>query len=158
MGYEITLIVGKSSSVRGPERVDDLSKPFSDGSGYEWKKDENGIPLTTGRQEIFFMTMAEINLCKIGSGHLSVLVDSTHKMGDKDSKNAWYIYGTTDGNKSAKEDKYGDKLYPVPISDVLDALKADHASDNYRRFRWAIALLESMKDDPEKLEVIFWGH
>jgi hypothetical protein len=158
MGYEIKLIIGKTSSISNKEHVEDMTKPFSDGSGFEWKKDADGNPVFTGRTETFFDCMAEVDLCKVGEGKVSSLVGEVQKMAEKNADKCFYFYGTTDGNKSAKEDRYGDKLHPVPISDVLSALEADAELDDYRRFRWAIALLKSMKDDSEGLEVMFWGH
>lgn len=156
MGYEMKLIIGKASGLKSPEHILDMDKPFSDGSGYEYKKDASGNYALTGRTATFFQVMAEIDLCKIGSGPLSSLVVKAHKMAKEAADCCFYFFGTTDGNKEAKEDHYEDKLHPVPIADVLTALKEE--GDTYRRYSWVIALLEAMKDDPEELQVMFWGH
>jgi hypothetical protein len=37
-------------------------------------------------------------------------------------------------------------------------MRASHKEGEYRHIDWAIALLESMKDDKEELEVLFYGH
>jgi len=41
---------------------------------------------------------------------------------------------------------------------VVEALKKDAKDDDYRRFKWALALLEAMKDDSERLSVLLYGH
>ena len=130
MGYELKLIIGKTSSVT-------------------WTK------LPTGT-ETWFQDMARLNLCKIGAGALSHLVTATQK-GSKCPKHTLYFY-SDDGNTQITEDKYGAPFKAVPVKRVLDAIKIDQKKDKYRRFTWAIALLKSMVKDPDGLEVIFFGY
>lgn len=65
MGYEIKMLVGKSC-LRAKEIERDMSKPYSDGSGYEYKRDEKGEIVYTGREEVWFQVMAEVDLSKLG--------------------------------------------------------------------------------------------
>lgn len=76
----------------------------------------------------------------------------------------WY-----ENDKEVTEDSYGDKPTPIPTKKVIQALRKDvkvldHGDSNlpYRRFEWALALLEAIenRDDGEKKEfcVIFVGH
>lgn len=159
MGYEIKLIIGKASE--GSNEIErDMSKPYSDGSGFEYKKDANGEYVTTGRMERYFQVYAEIDLCKIGyeDKPLNALSAKSHKGPEKE---VYYFFGTTEGNKDGREDRYGERLYPIPAEEVLAALKdaqEREGSEPYRRFKWAIALLESMVDDNEGIQVLFWGH
>lgn len=159
MGYEIKLIIGKASETGSPEYEEDKNKPFDDGSGFEWKKDEHGKPIPTGRTSFYFRVMAELDLCKIGHGSdpLVDLIDKTQKEAMADKYRVFEFYGTGEGDKAVQEDKYGVKFLPVSVRDLLTALQSRKGED-YRRFDWAIALLESMKDDIEGIQVIFYGH
>lgn len=159
MGYEIKLIIGKSG-MEGPEFERDKSKPFKDGSGFEYKTDKRGQPVKTGRTGVYFSEYARLDLCKLGyqEDALNKLISKTHETGRKSkSLRFYYVYK---GDIQESDDCYGDSLWPVPIREVLDALKKSHpkGKDSYRRTDWAIDLLSSMVDDSEGLEVIFYGH
>ena len=77
----------------------------------------------------------------------------------------WY-----ENDQAQTEDCYGGKPRPIPTKEVIEALRKDvkvlldHGDSNlpYRRFEWALALLEAIenRDDGEKKEfcVIFVGH
>lgn len=159
MGYEITLIIGKTC-LEGDELERDLEHPFADESGHPYKKDANGDYVKTGRRESYFMQMAEVDLCKVGyqSDAFNRLVDKTHEAAKSGkAKCVYFIYGA-DGNTRLEEDRYEMPLWPVAIADVLLALVPSHPKGSYRRTDWAIALLSAMADDPEGLEVIFYGH
>lgn len=158
MGYEIKLIVGKRGySMKEVER--DLTKPYEDGSGFEYKKDEKGNYIYTGRNEIYFQIMGIVELCKIGDGPLSKVVSKSHKLGNEFSKVDFVLFYGFDGDEQFSEDKYGDYSWPVPVKEVCAALSQELSEgEDYRRFVWALALLNSMKNDSEQLEVIFWGH
>ncbi len=159
MGYEIKLIIGKASNVKSDEREKDLTKPYDDGSGYECKKDKDGNDVLTGRTLVWFNVMAELDLCKLGyqDDQLNRLIAQSHNTAKANPKTVHEFYGTTEGNQAATEDRYGSGLWPVPIRDVLTAI-AGVEDQEYRRLKWAKALLESMADDPEELQVMFWGH
>ncbi len=164
MGYEIKLLIGKSCLERD-ELEKDMTKPFDDGSGHEYKRDTNGEYIKTGRKEHWFQTMAEIDLCQLGAqgDALNRLIDETQAeakavAGEK----VWYFYGTGDRNTEIKEDQYGVPFMPVGIRAVHGAIRLtmekSHESRNCRRLIWAEALLRSMKEDTESLECIFFGH
>lgn len=153
MGYETRLLIGRESSFTSSEiKCGDLI--LEDGEAYRpmIRDDKDGY-IKTGRKETLFMIMAEIDLCKCGHNAHIHEVDRINK----DENHFWYWWH---GNERAAEDCYGEKLKPVPIADVVVALEKDVADDanDYRRFRWALALLYSMKDDPEKLSALLYGH
>jgi hypothetical protein len=156
MGYETKLIIGKSTGVQWDEREKDKTKPYSDGSGFEDKVGKDGNPVLTGRKGTFFQVFMELDLCKMGSGPLSSLQSETVSRAKANGKQFFEFYGSTDGNHAVCEDRYGDPLWPVPLAEVLHALRQEDAS--YRRVKWAVALLEAMADEPEGVEVMFFGH
>jgi hypothetical protein len=77
----------------------------------------------------------------------------------------WY-----ENDQAQTEDPYGGKPRPIPTKEVIEALRKDvkvlldHGDCilPYRRFEWALALLEAIenRDDGKKKEfcVIFNGH
>lgn len=152
MGYETRLYIGKSSSTsdeyeRGVPILDRASvyRPYL--------KDESDNLIKTGRVETYFMVYAMIDLCKCGhDSHISKV-----DWKNKDSFRVWYFYGE-DGNNEIKEDSYGDSSKPVPAQTVIEALEKDVKVEDYRRFEWALALLKSMTDDKENIEVMFYGY
>jgi anti-sigma28 factor (negative regulator of flagellin synthesis) len=61
------------------------------------------------------------------------------------------------------KDCYGDYLGVMLVPDVIEALKADCKNGEYRRFAWAIAMLESIWEtsseyERQNLRVISYGH
>ncbi len=56
------------------------------------------------------------------------------------------------------EDCYGDKLGVIEIDEMIEALKAE--KEGYRRFEWALALLETIKRTmpDENLKIITFGY
>jgi len=157
MGYEIKMYVGNLTDPR-PEYKQDKENPFKDGSGFPYLKDENGDYVATGRTEQCFFVYAMIDLCKTGYGEtpLNNLIDSLHEKAKKENTFAYFY--DVDGNTKIIDDEYGDLMYPVPLKIVLEAIKLTAQNDaGYRRFEWAIALLESMKEH-EEIHVIFYGH
>ena len=106
---------------------------------------------------IYFMVFAELRMCKMGS---------TARISKLDWKNTstspepyWYYY-QGESDELVTEDKYGDKSRPVPIGEVIEALKHDVARDDYSRFKWALDLLKAMDDSKgySNLSVMFYGH
>jgi hypothetical protein len=156
MGYELKLIIGKTSSTTQPVLARSTEK-YEDGSGYKYLKDAKGNVIPTGRTETWFRDMAHIDLCCIGTGSLSNLVTATQK-GSKCPKHTLYFF-SDDGNTQITEDKYGAPFKAVPVKEVLKALQDQQKAEGpYRRYNWAIALLKSMVKDPDGLEVLFFGH
>lgn len=105
---------------------------------------------------IYFMVHAHVDMCKMGDSALFNLpwVNKTPE------KEKWYFYSPMgDGDTIVTEDRYGDMPRPVPIADVINTLREDVTKSDYRRFKWALALLEAMeKDSPEGLSVLLWGY
>ena len=152
MGYETKLIIGMSSFTSDEFELDDLI--IEDGEAYRpHKRDDSGEIIKTGRKETYFSVIATLDLCKCGyESNISKL-----DFKNTDENHQWYWY---DGEEKTTTDPYGDKPKPLPVSVVLAALKKDEKEDSYRRFKWAIALLESMRDDKEsdRITVLFYGH
>lgn len=64
------------------------------------------------------------------------------------------------GNTYYGLDRYEDYRKSIPIDTTVQAIKADHAKEPYRRFACAIALLESIQAGfpNEDIRVVFFGH
>lgn len=157
MGYEIRMFVGRQGSPSAELEVD-KTRPYEDGSGFEFKKDERGNTVKTGRTEIWFDRYAILDLCKLGyqEDPLNALIASTFEKGKANEATVYFFY---EGNEQVKDDYYGSKMWPVPLSEVLQALNEMPAEAmEYRRLKWAKALLEAMASDPEGLYVMFFGH
>ena len=150
MGYEVKLMIGKSSQhqERGPTELD------GDFAYRPWLKDEAGKPIPTGRMHTYFSVYAELDLCCVGNSAINEM-DHTNK----DPDHYWYWYHS-DGNTEEHTDKYGSGLKPVSIRKVLEALKQDvEDQPEYRRFHWAVGLLQAMMDnDGDHLQVLIYGH
>jgi hypothetical protein len=159
MGYEIELLIGRSC-LPSDELEQDKTKPFEDGSGFPYKKDRNGNYIKTGRVEKWFCVYAALDLCKLGYDEhaLNLLLKRTHLAANAVKNHLVHYFYGHDGNTRFTQDRYGEPLYPVPIKEVLSAVKELSQDDEYRRLKWADALLSSMANDHEQLEVIFFGH
>lgn len=58
-------------------------------------------------------------------------------------------------------DCYGDHLGVIPIDEFIAALEEDYKEQKYRRFKWAINLLKTIKstyDGDREVNVITYGH
>jgi hypothetical protein len=150
MGYETKLIIGKVT--QPTDQFKKAEKPILDGESFyfPYEKGEGGRPIKTGVKESWFWTYAEIDLCKCGGGEIDSLPRN-----NKDEKNVHFII---QGDQHIYEDRYGDKFLPLDINMVYEAIKKDSKKDEYRRFKWALSLLESMKDEKEGLKVILFGY
>jgi len=155
MGYDTHLIIGRIALER-EEIEKDLNKPYEDGSGYEYKKDKKGNPLLTGRTECWLDIYAEISLCKIYKSALDS-VHTQYKESPLLGKDHFVFVYQKDGNTQYTKDPYGDPLIVAPFQEVLDAVRKDSGRCEYRRFKWLLALLESMKDEKEELVCAFYG-
>jgi len=104
----------------------------------------------------YFMVYAHVDMCKLG---MTAVLDLPWVNKTPEVKK-WYWYAPTgDGNTIITEDRYGDMPRPVPIADVITALKEDLVNSDYRRLKWALALLESMEENSgEELSVLLWGY
>jgi len=122
--------------------------------GYETLILVGGISALKPRQGTFFQVYAAIDLCKCVESNLlkmeNVLTHST--------KVFWFP-PSGDGNTPVTEDRYGKEPKLISITDAISALKRDVATSDYRRFKWALALLESMyKSSEEDLLILLYGH
>lgn len=157
MGYEIKMMIGRQGTPSTEYAIDE-SKPFDDGSGFEYLKDAHGGLVPTGRTKTWFDVFAQVDLCKLGYQEhpLNDLISESFAKARENTATVCFFYN---GDKRVTEDYYGDKFYPVPIAAVWDAMNAmTPESMEYRRLKWAKALVEAMKDDPEQLQVMFFGH
>ncbi len=106
----------------------------------------------------FFMVEATVDMRKMGNSELFNLPWVNHTPKEK----SWYFYAPAgDGDTTITKDRYGEYLQPVPIADAITALEKDVETTDYRRFKWALALLKAMQADStenENLSVLLWGH
>ncbi len=68
---------------------------------------------------------------------------------------------TGDNDQSIIEDRYGNRMQPIPLDAVIAALEKDVRRDNYRPAVWAISLLNKMREDAisdESFTVMLYGH
>ena len=138
MGYEIKLIIGRDTG-RKEDDCDYSTTP----------------PRKSGKKCTYFMEYAMIDLCKLA--YDGVFHKAMGSWRNKDENHFWFKYEAND--RRLIEDCYGEKWIPQKISVVLDVLKQELANDpDYRRLKWAVALLESMKDDAEDLCVWVYGY
>ena len=103
-------------------------------------------------EQNWFHVYAEIDLSKIGTCPLEKLMFE-----NQTKKPVVFWYGT-DGNTTITEDRYGESYLPIPIKLVVKAVEKCVAGDDYRRFKWALALLKSMQGNTEDISVVAYGH
>jgi len=151
MGYETKLLIVQPGHT-GDEYVRSHWVIEGEEPYKPYKEDENGDWIKTGRRETWVNVIATIDLSKCGYDSEIHQIDWKNT----DKNHHWYWYGS-DGNTQIKEDCYEEKSSLIPIDVVLTALKKDAEDSDYRRFKWAIALLESMEDD-KTLSILFYGH
>ena len=119
--------------------------------GYETKL-IIGITTFNEGKDNYFMKYAEVDLCKVAwFNDLNDL--ETHNLEEGTS---WYFYSEDDN--VINEDDYGRKLTPLPLMYYITKLKESMEHSDYRRFKWALALLEAMDIDSEPKYVIAYGH
>lgn len=119
--------------------------------GLVHKETYYGDETTKGKD--WLQVFANVDMRKPGySSNLRRLNDATKAT----SVHLYAIMG--DGDTSVVEDRYGAELTPIPIQDVINALRMDAKTDNYRRIHWALALLEAMVIDNENFSVVLWGY
>lgn len=105
-----------------------------------------------------------IDLCKCGGDSNVGKLAGDYMISKGKALLYWF-----ENDKMVTEDAYGDKPTPIPTKEVIEALRKDvlvlDYGDNdrpYRRFEWALALLEAIdkRDNGKKKEfcVIFNGH
>lgn len=156
MGYETKIIIGKSTS--HPQReLKHTDVPYKDGSGFELERDDKGNFVPTGNTEHWFQIYATMDMCKLsGDDPLNELIDISFKLARSHPEQIHFFYAD-DGNTKIKEDKYGARMFPVPLKDLALALSA--ISDiSYRRLRWLKTLVDEMVKDRESLQVMFFGY
>lgn len=104
--------------------------------------------------------VATIDLCCLGSQSL------IHDFGSKsDTYKRAYFY-SDDGNTKMLEDRYGTKLFAIPMNDFLKVFKQECKRQKqtdgelYRHLAWALPLLTRMKNyyPLENLSVILFYH
>jgi len=118
--------------------------------------------LKNEKGQLWFSEECVIDLSKCGESNVGKLA------GDYMTKGKALLYWY-ENEKEMTEDACGGKPTPIPTKEVIEALRKDvkvldHGENDrpYRRFEWALALLESIekRDNRERKEfsVIFVGH
>lgn len=69
------------------------------------------------------------------------------------------VFFSDDGDTEITEDRYGERLKEIPLKDMIAILREASANSNYRRYKPALALLESF-DDPQWKDIValHYGH
>ncbi len=152
MGYEIKLIIGCKGSAGKKIERGNIGEIDCGLLHYPLLRNEDGSFKYTDIVETYFMIYAEIDLCKLGrDSHIGKILTE-----NKSDKEEFYYFGS-DGNTKITEDIYGSKPNEISVAKCIEALRLDVKDSDYRRFKWALALLESMKDENE-ISVIWYGH
>ncbi len=99
------------------------------------------------------MEYASLDLCKPGPGAVMDLARRKPRI-----KKEAVAYYEDSGDERQTEDSYGDAHPAIPLAEMVKALKKDNAQDPYRRFTWALALLESMQATGDDKEVVCVTH
>ena len=151
MGYELKINIGTLGKVQKKALID------IDGN---YVKNEEDRFIYTDNNECWFYVFATVDLCKIydsATYALAMKYQKSRKLIGEGNDVEYYYY---DNNSSAIiEDACGSKWNPVPLKDVVKALRKDVKTDEYRRFKWAYELCKSMlKTDGEEKFVMFYGH
>lgn len=135
--------------------------------GYELYMKVGKVPetdiLKNKEGQLWFSEECVIDMSKCGDSNVGRLA-SKHLLRKGKPLLYWY-----ENDKEVTEDSYGDKPTPIPTSQVIEALRKDvkvldygNNDRPYRRFEWALSLLEAIekRDDGKKKEfcVIFNGH
>ena len=153
MGYETRLLIGRSTTPHKGVKKGDYFLDEYNNLDREYIKGEDGEFIYTDRMESYFMIYATIDLCKVGC-----LLPNELRFNTNPDKHVNYWY---EGGKECMEDSYGKYPSVVKLNVVLDAIKElqeENGDEPYRRFDWAIALLESMSKGKEELEVLLVGY
>jgi hypothetical protein len=160
MGYDVRLLIGETCNALNRPEWERETEPKID-NGYLWypyKKDAKDNYIETGRVESIFMTVAMVELCKTGySGAVMKLIEKTDKEAKANTKLVYKWY--RDGNTLDETDCYGAKKIPIAMDVVIAAIQKDNKGEGYRRFDWALGLLNAMqKTSPNEFQVILYGH
>ncbi len=156
MGYELRMHIGQLSLEMDEYKTS--KDPIIDGGTlyYPPAKDENGEEIKTGRMERSLMQYAELDLCNVGDSAIGKLAAKAAR-----KKKPPINYGVyVDGNNTKEQDSYGDYYIPVSLDDAIKALTKDTQDHDYRRFKWALALLKAMRetDKGDQIIILFRGH
>lgn len=126
MGYEMRLYIGRTNG-----------KPSSLDNGHAWL-------------DVYAM----VDLCK--PGYDTSIYEMTGRGAKKERSEPLVYFFAEDGNTSVQEDRYGDKIQAIPIHKVIEAIQKDAKRSTYRRFHWALTMLEAIaKDDPEAVVALY---
>ena len=108
----------------------------------------------------WFDVVAEMSLSKIGSKSelMKLIVSEKERLKEDDARDVYFY--ASDGNTKIVKDKYGEKLFTIPLEKVLEAVCIDDKLDDYRRIRLFGDLLLSFKVNwgEEGVEVVFFGY
>lgn len=163
MGYEVRLRIGWLGYKDREIKRSPIYKVEESGeTAYVWypsEKKANGDLIFTKRMERHFFMVAMVDLCRIGTGPLEMLL-SECKVRNKNPRSV--IKWHDSSNSSTDKDAYGDRFKPVSLSKVIKALNEELKGEPYNRFAYALALCEAVKadntDNTRNCIVLFEGH
>jgi len=129
--------------------------------GYELKikigRVGNTRPIPRKENRTSFLADITIDLACCGDSNIAKIAEESFRA-DAYPKMFWY-----EGDERITEDACGSEPSLVPLEKIIEALKKDIKKEDYRRFRWALATLESVAQldngNPMKeFNAIFIGH
>jgi hypothetical protein len=162
VSYELKMKVGWLGHSDPEHKREERLKVEEDGKSawFPLVKDAHGDFIPTGRTEQHFIEVASVDLCKIyDTATYEVAVKSL--IDGKKTANVKNVIKWFSGKEELSEDCYGAMPTAVPLKKVIAALRKDVQADDYRRFKWALALLESIEATQEgnrEMVVLFYGY
>jgi len=129
--------------------------------GYELKikigRVGNPRPISRKENRTSFLADITIDLACCGDSNIAKIAEQSFSVYAQ-PKIQYY-----EGDHTITEDACGSKPSLVPLEKIIEALKKDIKKEDYRRFRWALATLESVSSldngNPMKeFGAIFIGH
>lgn len=157
MGYEIKLYVVEPSCKpyegKFSKRKSDgeYTQVFNGGISFEKDGDTHAEVEDEFVIRSYSSKIAMVDLCKPGySSNIYQCMKNAQETSN-------YFY-SEDGNTPIIVDRYGELLAEVDLEAAIEALKKDLVEDKYRRFKTALALLESCREDYFGVKVVFFGY
>jgi len=158
MGYELKLYIGESiphMNQKYSRHESGWIAAYLDSETNKYKGYLNGEDevrlLDPTHEARYLMELASLDLCKPGyDSHIMKLMKA--KGGVKS-----YGYFTSPNNGDVV-DCYDEFLLAYPINDVLMALEDDRNTSTYRRFKIAVDMLISIKEEFKDAHIVLYGH
>jgi len=162
MGYEIKLFIGEESNhprLEGFSRDKDdvFRRAYTDDhtDDYHGYLSDGNTKIKLDKPETFAVWMeviAMVGLCKAGYD------SKIHAMCGKENSYHYNVFFYVGGNDEILDDNYSELMRVYTAQEVLNSLIEDDKEFPYRRFKIAIALLQSVIKEFKNPIVAMFGH